>query len=1130
MYRKLKNILGVSLMVLAVLLAQIPMPEAQAEIENGSAVQQDIVQSSTVTVTFSMNGGNFYGTYNDYEFKNQSPVLVLDSKEKIASFPSDKGASYNSYKTDKETWYTDKECLTVFDKESEITKSVTLYKKWYHITSDGTTLADKGFYISPDGTVLYKYDGSEINVEIPDTVTTIAAGAFEALEEVRGITLPPNIERIDDNAFSGAESGEKIIYVYDSQTEQSKRFGKTLDDKYEQLVYSEYLDKEKVEEMVGINYSGTEEQKAEDTSENTNANENTNSVKTKDTTANTDSSKTGDTTANTDSSKTGDTTANTDSSKTKDTTANTDSSKTGDAVTNTSSTKTEKSEEKAEDASSKKEETSNNNNDTTKNEETSNNKSTDTSKNENQENANDNTKNTSNKEETSEQEESPRKEETSKDQEPSNNKTTDKGKTDNKTTDDKTSDKETANKETANKETANKQETTTNGDSAKEDSSSNEIESSNKEASSSNTNPTSSEEGSSTNSSSNEEESSQPPTSSEESPSTKPSEKPETPSSPGVIEIDPDKKYTVTFKTGIPDVSGEKREVFNGRTISEMVSVDGKQPTLLKKDEFALLKDDGSKETTYTFEGWYKDAEYTVLWDFANDTVESDITIYAKWNAQAKAYYSVTFKAEGAKNIPDPIKVYEGDKLKKPSKNPKIANKEFKGWYTGEAESDKKFSGWNKPIKENITLYARWEENGYSVTFDMNGGGFTGNYNGGAYNNASNIKTKVALGKGIDSAAYPESVTSANMKYNNYNTDSNWYTDKECLAPYSKKNSNGSDKVLEKDITLYKKWYYTNSGFTMNPNGAVLYKYNGSSENVVIPSTITTIGENAFSNLNGIASITLPEKIADVRSNAFSGLEKVSKDITITAPANAENAQKKAQELAKQYKHLVYKSPDKNASSNKNEKSSNETVSVVDAGTIKLGASGVGNNNSSNNQEKTTDKNNNTSKITVGINDNGKSILGSTAQQISNAVTLANAQAQANAAKAAVIIDPNTGAAVNTTGMEEGNHTSANTASPSQTSGAASGVAQTTGGTKNASSASSNNKTGTASNAAASQTTVRNSAAAASAPRSNEHIKDATPKTGDPIQYRMLLVCCLFSIGVLLLLTGNGNKKKAAAS
>ena len=47
MYRRLKNILGVSLMVLAVVLAQIPMPEAQAE--------------ETSTVTFSMKGGEFKG-------------------------------------------------------------------------------------------------------------------------------------------------------------------------------------------------------------------------------------------------------------------------------------------------------------------------------------------------------------------------------------------------------------------------------------------------------------------------------------------------------------------------------------------------------------------------------------------------------------------------------------------------------------------------------------------------------------------------------------------------------------------------------------------------------------------------------------------------------------------------------------------------------------------------------------------------------------------------------------------------------------------------------------------------------------------------------------------------------------
>ena len=46
---------------------------------------------------------------------------------------------------------------------------------------------------------------------------------------------------------------------------------------------------------------------------------------------------------------------------------------------------------------------------------------------------------------------------------------------------------------------------------------------------------------------------------------------------------------------------------------------------------------------------------------------------------------------------------------------------------------------------------------------------------------------------------------------------------------------------------------------------------------------------------------------------------------------------------------------------------------------------------------------------------------------------------------------------------------------------------------------------------------------------STRHIKDATPKTGDPIQYRMIFVCIMFSAGALLLLTGNGYKKKYVA-
>ena len=71
-----------------------------------------------------------------------------------------------------------------------MTKSTTLYKKWYNITSDGTTLADKGFHISPDGAILYQYDGGDKNVVIPQTVSIIAAGAFDQLDEKRARALP----------------------------------------------------------------------------------------------------------------------------------------------------------------------------------------------------------------------------------------------------------------------------------------------------------------------------------------------------------------------------------------------------------------------------------------------------------------------------------------------------------------------------------------------------------------------------------------------------------------------------------------------------------------------------------------------------------------------------------------------------------------------------------------------------------------------------------------------------------------------------------------------------------------------------------------------------------------------------
>lgn len=874
MYRKLKNILGVSLMTLAIVISQIPMPEAQAakELTKQDTQVDDI---SAHTVTFSMNGGSFNGDYNGYSFEGKTPVLVIDDGNAIGVFPDDKAAAYSGYQTENNTWYMDKECLVKFDTDSLVKESMTLYKKWYNITSDGTTLADKGFHISADGTVLYCYDGDEKHVQIPQTVTTIAEGAFGSLDQVRGITLSAEIKNIEKNAFSGVKDGSNI-YIYDSGTENSKEYGRKLAEEYEQLEYSQYLDADKTEEIVGIDYQ--------------------------------------------------------------------------------SDTPEEENTETKEDVT-----------------------------------------------------------------------------------------KEDPSKEDVTKEDVTKEEAETTTDESKTDENASE--------------------------GSNEEESKP-----EES---KPEESESEESSSSVIVIEPDTKYTVTFDTGITDVEGEKREVLSGRTVSELVSVEGNQPQILRKDVYQTERDDGKQEITYIFKGWYKDRNFTDEWDFANDIIEGDTTIYAKWDMQTRAYFYVTYSAsdgnEGASNIPDKQKLYEDENLEKPSKKPSVKNKVFKGWYTDAKDTSTEYKSWGKPITKDMTLYAHFEEKSYTVVFHMNGGGFTGNYKGKSYTDTASLKTAVTVGKGIASSDYPQNSTSASFKYSNYTTDSNWYKDKEGLNVYTQNNT-----ALNGDLTLYKKWYYTSSGFTMNTSSNVLYKYSGSVADVTIPNSVTVIGSDAFSSVAGISTITLPDNISDVKENAFSGVQKISKDITITG--KTENAKNVAKGLANQYTHLVYK-----------DSGTTDTAVVVNAtgsGSITLGASITGSAGTAKGTTPPASASNTTPQT-------GSITLGA------GSINTGTAPSQPTA--------PQMQGTVVTQGTVPAQGTSSD---QSITTGSANKSAQGS----------------SASGQQGAKTTTKQNVTSASAPRSTEHIKDSTPKTGDPLQYRMLIVCAMFSVGALLVLTGNGKKKKFSAS
>lgn len=59
------------------------------------------------------------------------------------------------------------------------------------------------------------------------------------------------------------------------------------------------------------------------------------------------------------------------------------------------------------------------------------------------------------------------------------------------------------------------------------------------------------------------------------------------------------------------------------------------------------------------------------------------------------------------------------------------------------------------------------------------------------------------------------------------------------------------------------------SDFTWDGN--TITQYNGTRENVVLPSRTTAIGDSAFKNCTGLKSVTIPDKVTSVGKYAFRG-------------------------------------------------------------------------------------------------------------------------------------------------------------------------------------------------------------------------------------------------------------------
>lgn len=129
----------------------------------------------------------------------------------------------------------------------------------------------------------------------------------------------------------------------------------------------------------------------------------------------------------------------------------------------------------------------------------------------------------------------------------------------------------------------------------------------------------------------------------------------------------------------------------------------------------------------YEFLGWAKTADATVA-DYQpadNFYLNADTTLYAVWKYVGKSF-TLSFDANGGKNPPAKVTVPEGSGALIPNIIPVRDSRIFLGWAASadSAEADYQ-AGDTLALDADLTLYAVWKENDFSITVNAGqGGGF----------------------------------------------------------------------------------------------------------------------------------------------------------------------------------------------------------------------------------------------------------------------------------------------------------------------------------------------------------------------------------------------------------------------
>ena len=205
----------------------------------------------------------------------------------------------------------------------------------------------------------------------------------------------------------------------------------------------------------------------------------------------------------------------------------------------------------------------------------------------------------------------------------------------------------------------------------------------------------------------------------------------------------------------------------------------------------------------YTFEGWYKDGEFTTKVTEITQGSTGDITLYAKWVKEGD--YTITYvNVEGATNEnPASYNVETGTITLKDPVKPGYT---FEGWYMAEDFTGSAVTEIVQGTTGNITLYAKWLEN-YTITYELNGG-TNAPENPAGYN----VETETITLKDPVKPGY---------------TFGGWYKDGEFTTQVTE-----IAQGTTGNITLYAKWELVSYTITYELNGGTNVPENPAGYNV----------------------------------------------------------------------------------------------------------------------------------------------------------------------------------------------------------------------------------------------------------------------------------------------------------